>query len=63
MTFVTVYRFKIWNSDIGDFVVSLRLGTRAAIEMSRGEIIKESAREVPVSDINARGFTAPDPLN
>jgi len=63
MTFVTVYRFKIWNSEIGDFVVSLRWGTRAAIEMSRGEIIAESAREVPVSAIDDRGFTAPDPVN
>ena len=57
MTFVTVYRFKIWNNDIADFVVSLRMGTRAAIEMARGEIVEGTAKEVPVTDINAEGFT------
>ena len=57
MTFVTVYRFKVWNSDVGDFVVSLRMGTRAAIEMAHGEIVEGSATEVPVAEINSEGFT------
>lgn len=57
MTFVTVYRFKVWNNDVGDFVVSLRMGTRAAIEMAQGEIIEGTATEVPVAEINAEGLT------
>jgi hypothetical protein len=57
MTFVTVYRFKIWNNDIGDFVLSLRMGTRAAIKMARGEIDEGTATEVPVADIDDNGFT------
>ena len=60
MTFVTVYKFKIWNSEIGEYVVSLRIGTRGAIEMTRGEIIEGSAREIPVADIGAKGFTTRD---
>ena len=56
MTFVTIYKYKIWNGDIREFVLSLRMGTRAAIEEVRGEIIEESATEVPVSQIDARGF-------
>ena len=61
MTFVTVYKFKIWNSEIGEYVVSLRMGTRGAIEMTRGEIIEGSAREIPGADIDARWFTTRDP--
>lgn len=63
MTFVTVYRFKIWNPEIGEFVVSLRMGTRAAIEAARGEIIQGSGTEVPVTDIDAKGFTRRDAEN
>jgi hypothetical protein len=63
MTFVTVYKFKIWNSEIGEFVLSLRMGTRAAIEMSHGEIIEGSATEIPVADIDAKGFTTRDLAN
>ena len=60
MTFVTVYKYKVWNGDIREFVLSLRMGTRAAIEAVRGEIIEESATEVPVAQIDARGFTIRD---
>ena len=61
MTFVTVYKFKIWNSEIGEYVVSLRIGTRGASEMTRGDIIEGSAREIPGADIDARWFTTRDP--
>ena len=57
MTFVTVYRFKIWNAEIGEFVLSLRMGTRAAIETAGGEIVEGSGTEVPVTELDPRGFT------
>ncbi|HLY07008.1 MAG TPA: hypothetical protein VKR31_14780 [Rhizomicrobium sp.] len=57
MTFVTVYKFKIWNTEIGQFVLSLRMGTRAAIESAGGEIMEGSATEVPVTELDRRGFT------
>lgn len=63
MTFVTVYRFKVWNPEIGEFVLSLRLGTRAAIAMVRGEIIEGSGTEVPVTHIDDKGFTRRDAGN
>ena len=63
MTYVTVYSFRIWNPEIGEFVPSLRMGTRAAIETMRGEIIEGSGREVPVTDLDAKGFTRPDTGN
>lgn len=63
MTFVTVYKFKIWNSEIGAFVLSLRMGTRAAIETAGGEIMEASATEVPVTELDHRGFTTKDAAN
>lgn len=63
MTYVTVYRFRVWNAEVGQFIPSLRLGTRAAIEIMRGEIIEGSGTEVPVTDIDPRGFTRPDADN
>ena len=63
MTFVTVYEFKIWNDEAGAFVVQARMGTRAAIQTAGGEIIEESAREVPAADLDSRGFTRSPPAN
>jgi hypothetical protein len=57
MTFVTVYRFKLRNPQSEEFIVSLRMATRAAIETMRGEIIDGSAMEVPITEIDAQGFT------
>lgn len=63
MTFVTVYKFKIWNSEISEFVLSLRMGTRAAIETAGGEIIEGSGTEVPVTELDLKGFTARNAAN
>ena len=59
MTFVKVYKYKIWNSEILSFVPSLRMGTRAAVAAMHAEIIEGSEIEVPVTELDAKGFTKP----
>jgi len=63
MTFVTVYKFKVWNGEIGAFVESLRMGTRAAIGTVGGEITEGSATEVPATELDRKGFTTKDAAN
>jgi hypothetical protein len=60
MTFVTVYRFEVWNPEIRSFIPSLRMGTRAAIAAVPGEIIRGSAVEIAITELDADGFTKPD---
>jgi hypothetical protein len=59
MTFVTVYRFRLWNPDRRDFDIWPRLGTRAAIEKAGGKIVEGSAMEVPAGDLDDDGFALP----
>jgi hypothetical protein len=61
MTFVTVYKFKVPNPESGTLDASLRMGTRAAISSVKGEIIRGSGIEVPVHEVDAEGFTTPNP--
>ena len=59
MTFVTVYRAKIWKPEREGFELWPRMGTRAAIEKLGGKIVEGSAREVPASDLDDEGFVDP----
>jgi hypothetical protein len=56
MTFVTVYRAKIWKPESKGYEIWPRMGTRAAIEKLGGKIVEGSAREVPAGDLDDDGF-------
>jgi hypothetical protein len=60
MTFVTVYRFRVWENDLGRFVAHQRMGRRAAIATLQGQMVEGSATEVLVSEIDEEGLTIRD---
>jgi len=60
MTRVTVYSFKVWNYQLGEFTSSPHRGMRRAIEAIGGKIIEDSEISVPTSQIDANGFVKPD---
>jgi len=59
MTFVTVYRARIWRPESRRFQEWPQMGTRAVIEKLGGKIIDGSAREVPAVDLDDGGFVNP----
>jgi hypothetical protein len=57
VTYVTVYKFKVWDDVKGRYVVSRRMGTLGAVGSARGVIVEGTATEVPPSELDAEGLT------
>ncbi len=61
MSTVTVYRFKQWSQQTGDYVVSRRMATRSAIERIPSLVLIEGTEaEIDGANLDSNGMTVRD---
>lgn len=59
MVKITVFRFKVWDTSTGDYILAESFSTKERIEKVGGIPLRETAKEVDLSTVTPDGVHKP----